>query len=174
MAVDYEKGAPRNLVQFSEYNDLAFTDTGVNINDNARPNRNTLWSSEKIESRIREMMGSPQQKRNFQMEGPARMMPQPMQSMVGPDAMGDEDEFYPNGYRRYMDGRGNNHHMFRVLRPSWWLSWIIPSRQHYCDKCCNYMQHTWSTSWNDDPKLASCNCSKGCGPPPQRRTKCSR
>lgn len=158
--MDYEKGSPRNLVQFSEYNDLAFTDTGVQINDNAKPSKNVVWSSDKIERRLAELRGG---------------MPPPQSQMLGFDTpMGGANvrvpylydtsgEKYPNGYRRYWKSgsRDPDHHSWRfprIFHPSWYLSFIIPSRKHYCDKCCNYLQHTWSTVWNDDPTLANNKC----------------
>lgn len=142
--MDYEKGAPKNLVQFSEYNDLAFTDTGVAINDNSRPSRNVLWSSDKIERRLAEIAG------NGHMGGPGHG-----------SLLNGGNEVYNRIYRRKI---------YRLLRPSWWLSFVIPSRQHYCDKCCNYLEHTWSTVWNDDPKLAhtKCNSGKCAGSHPQQ------
>lgn len=57
--MDYERGSPKNLVQFSEYNNLAFTDTGVTINDNAKADRSVLWTSDKIERRIAEATHQP-------------------------------------------------------------------------------------------------------------------
>lgn len=55
---DYEKGANGNLVQFGT-GDLAFTDTGFNIND-GKISKSTLWSSEQIERRIRDaLLNSP-------------------------------------------------------------------------------------------------------------------
>lgn len=170
--MDYEKGTPRNLVQFSEYNDLAFTDTGVQINDNARPNKNIIWSSDKIERRLNEM------NRQMQNMGGRPMGPPPQQQMnqmyTGVDTThlryghGPEHqhEYFPNGYRAYWKKHNGHHHVPRVFRPSYWLSYIIPSRRHYCDKCVNYLDHTWSTVWNDDPDIVGRNCT--CTP----TTKC--
>lgn len=53
--VDYEKGANRNLVQYSDEPGIAFRDTGVQI-DNSVVSRNTLWTSDQIDSRIREAL----------------------------------------------------------------------------------------------------------------------
>lgn len=152
--MDYEKGSPKNLVQFSEYNDLAFTDTGVTINDNAPPARNVIWTSDKIEKILRG--GRPDDGVGAHLGG--------LHFRAGIDGMHGKDEYYPNGYKRYWGNEGNRHHFWRVLRPSWWLSFIIPSRRHYCDKCCNYNEHFWATTWNDDPKLGkSMGCaSRGC------------
>lgn len=145
--MDYEKGTPRNLVQFSEYNDLAFTDTGITINDNSKPNKNVIWTSDKIEKRLEELVNN--------------------RPVIATNMATNNDvvattpkEYYPNGYKVYKRFKGRQR-FFRVMRPSWWLSFIIPNRQHYCDKCCNYLQHTFSTEWNDDPKLANTKCS-GC------------
>lgn len=170
--MDYEKGTPRNLVQFSEYNDLAFTDTGVQINDSARPNKNIIWSSDKIERRLNEMNRAIQY--NLMGGGP------PPQNTMHPSYTGvdtshlkqghtmahggnlgyDQNrEYFPNGYRAYWKRHQGHHHVPRVLRPSYWLSYIIPSRRHYCDKCVNYLDHTWSTVWNDDPTIVGKNCS---------------
>lgn len=157
--MDYEKGAPRNLVQFSEYNDLAFTDTGVTINDTSKPSRNVIWSSDRVERRINEILGGGNPQSDVSLRGPGASVNVNLPGLRGPGG----DEYYPNNYRRYFGTRGKIR-VFRVLRPSWWLSFIIPSRQHYCDKCCNYLDHTWSTVWNDNPRLANnkCECSSKC------------
>ncbi|QIH04905.1 hypothetical protein [Dasineura jujubifolia toursvirus 2a] len=169
--MDYEKGAPRNLVQFSEYNDLAFTDTGVSVNDNSKPSRNVIWSSDRVERRINEALGG-----SGQVAASGSGMGVGGSLNVRFPMMQGEHEYYPNGYRRYLSRNGRKFKFFRVLRPSWWLSFIIPSRQHYCDKCCNYLDHTWSTVWNDDPKLSNTRCESGkCSgskqimPPPSRK-----
>lgn len=165
--MDYEKGAPRNLVQFSEYNDLAFTDTGVSINDNSKPSKNVLWSSEKIERKLNEIMRGGM---HVGMHGGVNVSagcsggycgskPRPVHNLYYDDGSRKE-EFYPNGYRIYAR-HTPGHRLPRLLKPSWWLSFVIPSRAHYCDKCCNYMSHTWATKWNDDPTLNNWNCSSG-------------
>lgn len=157
--MDYEKGSPRNLVQFSEYNDLAFTDTGININDNSGPSPKTLWTSDKIDKRLHELVGM-----NSHMDsdsghgefdaGVQVRLPR-MLRPYGPKS------YYPNGYVKYF-GQSRYPHVPRLFKPSWWLSWIVRSRKHYCDKCCNYMDHFWSNSWKDDPSLAKhpCSCTK--------------
>lgn len=185
--MDYEKGTPRNLVQFSEYNDLAFTDTGVQINDNAKPNKNIIWSSDKIERRLNEMnraiqCNTPQMQPQIAQMQPqiAQMQPQiahmqPQMQMMNPSYTGidtshlkyqhngepehRQHDYYPNGYRAYWQRHHGHHHLPRVFRPSYWLSYVIPSRRHYCDKCVNYLDHTWSTVWNDDPNIVNKNCS---------------
>lgn len=166
--MDYEKGAPRNLVQFSEYNDLAFTDTGVTIDDNSRPNKNVVWSSDKIEKRLAEIAGGKYIPYNSS-QIPSINLPVPQI----PQIFADRNEYYPNGYKIYVK-RGRLR-LPRIFRPSWWISNILPNRQHYCDKCCNYRNHFFSTVWGDDPKLDNykCNCTSRCnnrvpaiGPPP--------
>lgn len=53
MAVQYEMGIPRNLVQFSDRKNLAFTDSGFTINDRSLPMSNVLWSSAKIDDQYK-------------------------------------------------------------------------------------------------------------------------
>lgn len=179
MAVSYEKGEPKNLVCFSEYNDLAFSDTGVKLNDNSKPDRNTIWSSDRINRQIERRLAEMAPNTNIvanrdtiQVEGPNGSgiyyrSPRDAADMGGNGRYRRSPEYYPNGYRRYWNrGDHTRHHFFRVLRPSWWLSFVIPTRQHYCDKCCNYLEHTWSTVWNDDPSLANNSCSAKCAGKP--------
>lgn len=172
--MDYEKGTPRNLVQFSEYNDLAFTDTGVQINDSAKPNKNIIWSSDKIERRLNEMNRAMQYNAGGNMQ---LALPPPQQQIMNPSYTAvdtshlkyghgpghgcgeNSHEYYPNGYRAFWQKHHGHHHVPRVFRPSYWLSYIIPSRRHYCDKCVNYLDHTWSTVWNDDPNIVNKNCN---------------
>lgn len=171
--MDYEKGAPRNLVQFSEYNDLAFTDTGTSINDNAKANKNVLWSSDKIEKRISEIASGRGQAQASQ---PVMSDAQYQYNIHGPggSSMGatapgfgkhnKNGEYYTNGFKRLYHKRepGHRYHYApRVLKPSWWLSFIIPRRSHYCNKCNNYMEHKWATSWKDDVQIAP-DCVQGC------------
>lgn len=161
--MDYEKGIPRNLVQFSEYNDLAFTDTGVSINDASAPNSNVLWSSEKIEQVLRDALGGnapPNQNQN--------------QTFVQRNTLSGGVNVNPHAHTATLGGPagsyirvGAPHFRFgmpRFLKPTWLISWIIPSREHYCEKCCNYMEHKWASRYKDNATLNNfkCNCPAKC------------
>lgn len=166
--MNYEKGAARNLVQFSEYPDVAFTDTGLTIDDNSKPNKNVIWSSDRITEYVNNVIRSPQAQQPQYYQPPPPQQQQPQISYrtepVEKTSWVKEDYgTYPNGYRKYY--APNKLHAPRVIRPSWWMSWIIPSRQHYCDKCCNYLDHKWSSKWKDNPELANnkCSCNSKCG-----------
>lgn len=169
--MDYEKGAPRNLVQFSEYNDLAFTDTGVKIDDQAPPNKHVIWSSEKIEKKIADLLGhnGAITKHDHKAHLNATSSVQGHNGTVAPHHMHLLEHgslgYYENGYKRYI--RPGRFHRPRILKPSWWLSFIIPSRKHYCEKCCNYNEHKWATVWNDDPIYDYAKCNR-CSSSPNR------
>lgn len=147
--MDYEKGVPKNLVQFSPRSDLAFTDTGVSINDNAKAQSNVLWSSERIEKSIEDAL---YHKNNGGSKRLSMAIPTWKINSVN-------DEYYPNGYKVYYRNQG--FHVWRIFKLGWWLSWVTRNRDYFCDKCCNYMDHVTSTSWNDNPSLTNhkCGCS---------------
>lgn len=56
MAVEYEKGRPKNIVEFSDDQNLAFKDSGYSINDH-REDKSNLWSSAKTMDQMRIMFG---------------------------------------------------------------------------------------------------------------------
>lgn len=171
----YEKGAPKHLVQYGDPNsDLAFRDTGVVIDDNAMPSQNVVWSSEKIAQFLNGLsnnsnngLGVGGSINQNGLQGGVNVGQSTASAKINlPWANSKntgEPERFPNGYRRFAP----HFKRPRMLRPSWYLSFVIPSRQHYCDKCCNYLDHVWSTKWNDNPSLANkkCSCSSKCTPP---------
>lgn len=141
--MDYEKGNPRNLVQFSEYSDLAFTDTGVKIDDNSGPDQNTLWTSEKIY----QMMNTP--KMTIQ---PRTILPSLNQMQM---QMRMPDERPTNSF-------GEHHpHIPRIFKPKWWFSRFMHSRNYYCKKCMNYKDYFFSSKYkNDTCYNCTCDCDK--------------
>lgn len=174
--MNYEKGAARNLVQFSEYPDIAFTDTGITVDDGSKPNKNVIWSSDRVTEYVNNIVRNQQQYYQPQPYRPVQQSTPPIvnNTFVQPERdqmtitspsprwyKGEHHGNYTNGYRKYHSGRMR---MPRGFRPSWWMSWIIPSRQHYCDKCCNYLDHKWSSVWKDNPELANnkCSCNSKC------------
>lgn len=180
----YEKGAANNLVKFSMQNDLAFEDAGVNINDEAPPSPNVLWSSNKIANIINQLLQYYKQQPQYQYQPPPPPPPQEPQpppkpepepldynksqyrynkahlNLTGPYG-GSIDVTMPRfgGFHR----RGHRDSRFhRIFHPSFLASLVIPSRQHYCDKCNYYMNHKYSSRWKNDIRPGS-SCAPKCG-----------
>lgn len=143
--MDYEKGIPRNLVQFSEYNDLAFTDTGVKIDDNAGPDPNTLWTSEKIY----QMMNVPK------ITQPRPLLPQLNQ--LQNTLLNNAVQEWPK-HQRATNSFGEHHpHIPRIFKPKWWFSHVVHSKNHYCEKCINYKDHFFTSKYKNNSYL-HCTC----------------
>lgn len=138
--MDYEKGKPKNLVQFSQYNDLAFTDTGVTVDDNSQPDKNILWSSDRIDKRIRELTG--------------------INGGVNANANANANAGV-NANVNYSMMKYKPKVKFGFFKKI--FSFFVRSRSYYCDKCCNYIHHFRSSVYKDDPTLANqhnCNMCK--------------
>lgn len=50
----------------------------------------------------------------------------------------------------------------RFLHLSYYLSFFIPSRQHYCNKCNFYMEHRFTSRWKNNIRPGS-SCAPSCG-----------
>lgn len=153
--MDYEKGNPRNLVQFSEYSDLAFTDTGVKIDDNSGPDQNTLWTSEKIYQMIN--VPRPQLQQQPQLQ-PRPLLPQLTQ--IPHTLFNNAVQEWPK-HQRPTNSFGEHHpHIPRVFKPKWWFSRLMHSKNHYCERCINYKDHFFTSKYKNNSYL-QCTCD-GC------------
>lgn len=178
----YEKGAANNLVKFSNYNDLAFEDTGVAIDDSSPPSKNILWTSEKINNQLENIINYiKQQSTPEQSLQPVQPVQEPIQNeqlrnyragarLQGPYG-GYVDVGLPTNFKKNFKGfsqrknlNNGNHRLPKLLHPSYLASFFIPNRQHYCDKCNNYLEHNIASRWKDNVKPGSscvkkCNCA---------------
>lgn len=74
------------------------------------------------------------------------------------------NNFEEYGYSRCHRGY-RRHKIPKFFHPSYLVSFMIPSRQYYCDKCNYYLEHRFSSRWKDNLKPGSscvnkCNCSQ--------------
>lgn len=180
----YEKGAANNLVKFSNFNDLAFEDTGVAIDDSSPPSKNILWSSEKINTQLENIINYINQipKQEIQQIQPQEPIQNDKQfryniNKSGARIQGPYGGYIDVGlppnfkrnfrglqYRRSKNNTTENHRLPKILHPSYLASFLIPNRQHYCDKCNNYLEHSVASRWKDSVNPGSscgkqCNCS---------------
>lgn len=161
--MDYEKGVPRNLVQFSEYSDLAFTDTGVRIDDQSDPNPNVLWSSEKISQLVNTVprISVPQSRAIIPS---LNHMQSTLNNAILPTMNQIQNPFthtVKQRRQRPTNSFGEHHpHIPRIFKPKWWFSRLMHSRNHYCERCINYKDHFFTSKYKDNSYL-KCSCD-GC------------
>lgn len=146
--MDYEKGVPRNLVQFSEYPDLAFTDTGIRIDDNSDPNSNVLWTSEKINQLIN---NTPR------VSMPQRAILPPLNQMQNA-LFNNAVQSWPQQQQRPTNMFGEHHpNIPRIFKPKRWFSRIVRSRDYYCQKCMHYKDYFFTSKYKNNTCIR-CNC----------------
>lgn len=78
---------------------------------------------------------------------------------------------YRDGYYMYSLPNGRvDRSLWRFIKPNYWLSYLVPSRETYCKKCCSYRDYFLSSKYKDDPRFDNFQCNKAsCGSIPNAR-----
>ncbi|CAL44638.1 22.2 kDa [Spodoptera frugiperda ascovirus 1a] len=78
---------------------------------------------------------------------------------------------YRDGFYMYSMPNGRVGRSFtRFFKPNYWFSWLVPSRETYCRKCCSYGDYFMSSKYKDDPRFDNFQCNRtSCGSMPMAR-----
>ncbi|AJP09018.1 hypothetical protein F8203_gp052 [Heliothis virescens ascovirus 3f] len=78
---------------------------------------------------------------------------------------------YRDGYYMYALPNGRvDRSLWRFLKPNFWFSRLMPSRESYCKRCCSYRDYFMSSKYKDDPRFDNFQCNKAsCGTIPGAR-----
>ncbi|AYD68178.1 hypothetical protein [Heliothis virescens ascovirus 3h] len=76
-----------------------------------------------------------------------------------------------DGYYMYALPNGRvDRSLWRFLKPTFWFSRLVPSRESYCKKCCSYRDYFLSSKYKDDARYDNFQCNKAsCGTIPDAR-----
>lgn len=170
--MEFIVGKPNTIVTYSDKPGIAFEPVDKKLTDFGPSSYNTIWSSGKIMSEMDKKLN---QLIRVNTNPQNLTIPKPSQNVNNKISLGNQNfggEFHfktphmpiKNLYKPTNYG-AVGYHMYRVpraLRLSWYMSFLIPGRDHYCRKCCNYNEHLWSSKWKDDPRYNDYACPKKC------------